>query len=685
MMQWFRSFFKAPTFEDEQKNYQAYLLYNVLLGLVALPIPYVLYTLAASPENLKRALFQSISGEVITFLLIYLLQRRYVKLASILNVAMFWLFFTISATTGVGVQGESYLLGYPLVIMFAGLLLSSRAALLFTVLSLLAGYLMTVGAVTGVISSSNSARTPMLTWSISIAFFIMGVLIQHLSAKTIRKALMREKEKEERYRLISDVSTDYVFESKVNEQGLAETVWISGAFEKMTGYTPEEYFAAGGWYAHIHKDDIEQDTEDMERLLKKQSVLGSEIRTFTKDGKLRWERIFAHPIWDEKQNRLVGILGAVQDITERKEAERKLQEILSQQEAILNNIPDMAWLKDLESRYIAVNEQFLQISGLSKKDVIGKTDADIWEKPFADIYHQDDLGVIKSGKRKTVEEIQRDGKGNEYWVETTKTPIFNEHGTVIGTAGIARDISERKHAEMEREQLITELAAKNAELERFTYTVSHDLKSPLVTITGFLGYLERAAQTGKMENFERDINRIRQAAEKMQTLLNDLLNLSRIGRIANEPTEEDFGSIVRDALANLNGPITAGNVKVEFMEEGHKVYGDRVRLVEVLQNLIENAVKFMGDQPHPTVTIGSTKDEEDTIVFFVKDNGIGIEQPYQERIFGLFNKLDTSTEGTGIGLTLVKRIIEVHHGSIWLQSEPGQGSTFYFTLPTTKN
>ena len=109
-----------------------------------------------------------------------------------------------------------------------------------------------------------------------------------------------------------------------------------------------------------------------------------------------------------------------------------------------------------------------------------------------------------------------------------------------------------------------------------------------------------------------------------------------------------------------------------------------MRLVEVLQNLIENAVKFMGDQPHPTVTIGSTKDENDTTVFFVKDNGIGIEQQYQERIFGLFNKLDTATEGTGIGLTLVKRIIEVHHGNVWLQSEPGQGSTFYFTLPTTK-
>ena len=120
------------------------------------------------------------------------------------------------------------------------------------------------------------------------------------------------------------------------------------------------------------------------------------------------------------------------------------------------------------------------------------------------------------------------------------------------------------------------------------------------------------------------------------------------------------------------------------MNEDLHIYGDRIRLTEVIQNLVENAVKFMGRQPEPKVTIGSRRGANGQPVFFVQDNGVGIEPQYQERVFGLFNKLDTTTEGTGIGLALVKRIIEVHNGRIWLESQPGSGSTFYFTLPIAR-
>jgi PAS domain S-box-containing protein len=513
--------------------------------------------------------------------------------------------------------------------------------------------------------------------------FPITATLQYLTGRTLKSAIERARHSEEKYRLISSVISDYAFESRVGEKGLGETIWLGGAVEKMTGYTPEEYIAAGGWYAHIHPDDLEKDIEDMEKLLKNQDVLGSEIRTFTKNGEIRWERVFAHPIWSEKENRLVGIVGAVQDITEKKEAERKVQETLLQQSAILDNIPDMAWLKDLDSRYIAVNEQFLIVSGRTAEEVIGKTDFDIWEKSFAEFYRKDDLDVIRSGKRKTIEEKQMDSNGREYWVETTKTPIRDDHGKVIGTTGIARDISERKAAELERERLITELGAKNAELERFTYTVSHDLKSPLVTINGFLGYIERDAKEGKIESVARDMDRIRQAVVKMQNLLNDLLELSRIGRILNESVKVEFGVLVRDALALVNGPITSRGAQIKFLDEGYVVIGDRLRLTEVLQNLLENAVKFMGRQTEPLIQIGSLTGSDGKPVFFVKDNGIGIEPRFQERIFGLFNKLDANSEGTGIGLALVKRIIEVHNGRIWLESQPGVGTTFYFTLPVT--
>ncbi len=672
--------FKPPVFEDEQKTHQAYLLNVILWGMIAIPIPYAAFALFSMPSLLERALPQTVSVEAINLFLLFLLKRGHVRIASALQVAFIWLFFTVSAWTGVGVQGESYLLGHPLVIVIAGVLLGGRAALGVTLLSLAAGFGMVRAEFLGLIET-NVERPAIMSWVVSLVVFPMGAVLQWLAAQTVGQALERARRSKERYKLISSVISDYAFESVIGESGMGETIWLGGAVEKMTGYTPEEYLAAGGWYGHIHPDDLEKDAADMEKLLNNQDVVASEIRTFTKSGEIRWERVFAHPIWDEKENRLVGIVGAVQDVTEQKEAEKKVQETLLQQSAILNNIPDMAWLKDLDSRYIAVNEQFLRACGRNMEDVIGKTDIEIWEKSFAEFYRKDDLEVIQSGKRKTIEEKQRDSAGRVYWIETTKTPIRDEHGKVVGTTGIARDIGERKAAELERELFIAELGAKNAELESFTYTVSHDLKSPLVTINGFLGYIERDAKAGNIENFTRDLNRIAQAVKKMQILLNDLLELSRIGRIRNESVETEFKTLVRDTLALLDGAITARGVRVEFDDQGYNVVGDRVRLLEVLQNLIENAVKFMGNQSDPHIQIGSFAGADGAPVFFVKDNGIGIEPQFQERIFGLFNKLDANSEGTGIGLPLVKRIVEVHGGRIWLESQPGAGTTFYFTLP----
>jgi len=248
-------------------------------------------------------------------------------------------------------------------------------------------------------------------------------------------------------------------------------------------------------------------------------------------------------------------------------------------------------------------------------------------------------------------------------------------------AKAGRELNERKRVEAEHEKAIRELEAKNAELERFTYTVSHDLKSPLITISGFLGLLDADAKSGNMEKFKGDLQRINEATEKMQRLLNELLELSRIGRIMNPPSNTPFAKIVEDALALTRGRLMAGNIKVDVEKDLPIISGDRPRLVEVLQNLIDNAAKFMGDQPEPCIEI-STRKEEGQQVFFVKDNGIGINPSYHERIFGLFDKLDPRSEGTGVGLALAKRIVEVHGGHIWVESQgKDKGSMFCFTLP----
>jgi len=239
----------------------------------------------------------------------------------------------------------------------------------------------------------------------------------------------------------------------------------------------------------------------------------------------------------------------------------------------------------------------------------------------------------------------------------------------------------RKRTAQEREELINELEAKNAELERFTYTVSHDLKSPLITIRGFMGFLEKDAMDGDLDRLRDDLARIVLATDKMQRLLNELLELSRIGRLTNAPERTPFGDIVREALSLVQGRLGARGVRVEVAPDLPEVFVDRARLVEVVQNLIDNAVKFMADQADPCIEVG-TREEEKRRVFFVRDNGVGIDPRYHEKVFGLFDKLDPRSEGTGIGLALVKRIIEVHGGRVWVESVGlGHGATFCFTLP----
>ena len=262
--------------------------------------------------------------------------------------------------------------------------------------------------------------------------------------------------------------------------------------------------------------------------------------------------------------------------------------------------------------------------------------------------------------------------------------IVDEHGQPIRMLGVTMDITDRKQAEHEREKLIAELTAKNAELERFTYTVSHDLKSPLVTIRGFMGYLEQDALAGNIERLKMDMLRISGAVEKMQALLNDLLELSRIGRFVNLPQLIPFERLAQEAIDLTQARIQERGITVQILSQSGLpvVYGDKQRLVEVLENLLDNAAKYMGSQLKPSIEIGQRGQDENKPVFFVRDNGIGIAPEYHERVFGLFNKLDARSEGTGIGLTLVKRILEFHGCRIWVESEIGKGSTFLFTLPS---
>jgi signal transduction histidine kinase len=243
------------------------------------------------------------------------------------------------------------------------------------------------------------------------------------------------------------------------------------------------------------------------------------------------------------------------------------------------------------------------------------------------------------------------------------------------------ELTERVRIEKEREELIGKLEQQNDELTRFTYTVSHDLRSPLVTIKGFLGMLNRDLKDNRPEKIQSDFDRIANATDKMDALLSDLLELSRIGRIAHPPKEIDSVRLIQDAIDSIDARIRSRSAAVKIVTDLPTLFGDRTRLREVFENLIDNAIKYMGQQTDPVVEIG-IRNQNDKQVLYVKDNGMGIEKEYQERIFRLFEKLNPAIEGTGVGLALVKRIIETHGGEIWVESEGlDKGTTFCFTLP----
>jgi signal transduction histidine kinase len=193
--------------------------------------------------------------------------------------------------------------------------------------------------------------------------------------------------------------------------------------------------------------------------------------------------------------------------------------------------------------------------------------------------------------------------------------------------------------------------------------------------------MQKDLSAQNQEAIARDAEQINDAADKMAQLLDELLELSRIGRQMNAPENQDLNGLVAEASELVSMQLEERGIDLQVAPDMPQVCGDPGRLLEVFQNLIDNSIKFMGDQKEPRIEIGAERDIGQ-VECFVRDNGIGIKPDYQERVFDLFDRLDTKVDGTGVGLALVKRIVEVHGGRIWIESKgEGHGSTFRFTLP----
>ena len=449
-----------------------------------------------------------------------------------------------------------------------------------------------------------------------------------------------------------------------------------------------------------------------------QPLLNVEEKETWLDGTVSWVLTSKLPLRDAT-GRVIGTCGISLDITDRKRVEQALAErteevsqrnqeladanaILQQQIAmreriekvlegernllrtLIDNLPDYVYAQDAEGRFIVANLGLARQLGLSSpNEVIGKSNFDLFPRELAEKYHADEQEIIRTGKGLYHHEgpaVDASKPEKNRWVSTTKVPLRNDLGEITGFVGLGQDITERKQQEEALQRSSKELQERNDELARFTYTASHDLKSPLVTVKAFLGYLEQDTLKQDAEAIQKDRQYIYSAVDKMSRLLDELLDLARVGRKMNPPEEMPLQEVVKDALDMVAGGIMQKGVDVVVTKEPILLCGDRMRLVEVFQNLVDNAIKFMGDQPNPRVEIGVEKPGAETM-FFVRDNGIGIIPRFLPKVFGLFEKYDPGTKGSGIGLALVKRIVEVHGGKIWVESEGlGKGTTFRFTL-----
>jgi PAS domain S-box-containing protein len=726
--------FKLPKFGSEDLNITARLVYYLAGGVIVFILVFVAVVAFIAPEVTRRAVILAGITIPASLVVMTLVRRSKVRTAGNFLAALLWLIVTGDALITGGVSAP-IIMGYMIVIILGGLLWVQKTN--FIILSLCISAVIVIAIIqTRGLLPATIEYSPIARASIYTFFFILAIVLQGVNAFNMRELLKRSQKSATHYRsLLENIPiTTYI-------NGLdpdSPTEYVSPQVEKMLGY-PREAFTNDPlfWTKILHPDDASIVLKHNRHTSKTHQAFEMEYRVIAQNKSVIWLKDDAILVTDDVGTPLYW-LGVWTDITSSKQAEEEQKNLINGMTKRTIQLQTAADIARAATSILDINELLPNVVNLIR---------DHFEYYYVGIFLRNETNewavlraatgemgkkMIDDGHRLRVEDSSMIG-----WCIThrqarialdvgedavrfanpllplTRSEIalpLITHADVIGamtiqseqpTAFSAVDLTalqamadlvanalENARLFTERVTLTKELELQNEELERFTYTVSHDLRSPLVTMRGFLGYLRQDAEVGDMERFDNDLNRIARAVDKMQALLNELLELSRIGRIVNPPENVPFVEIVWETVELLSGPIEAGNICLNIADEFPSVYVDRLRISEVVQNLLSNAIKFMGDELNPSIEINTRgTDVDGKPIFYIRDNGIGIEPQYHDRIFGLFNRLNPEIDGTGIGLTLVRRIVETHQGHIWIESEPGKGSTFYFTLPiqeTTK-
>ena len=437
---------------------------------------------------------------------------------------------------------------------------------------------------------------------------------------------------------------------------------------EILGYKREELL--GRHVSEFYDRGMERAREINDLLRGGKELRGYRFKGLNREGREMWVSL-SGALLKDGEGKVIGTLGFFRDITPLVAAQEELMASVERYQMLLQNSSDLIYTVDMEGRFTSFNRKAEEITGFTEKDVLGKHASIMVPEETIEKTEAAVRKLLRGEKSEPFEiNISKLGKGSLIG-ELNVSPIWEE-GRVIRTMGIIRDITEKRRAE-------EEIRKKNEELENFVYSVSHDLKAPVISIQGFSSilltdYLDRLDDMGK-----RYLSRIQANTQKMQIIINDLLEFSKIGMMPNFMEDLSSRQIIADVLTVL-GPQLKG-LKVNVERELPIIHGDRNRLYQVFENLIQNSIKYMGDKESPMIKIGC-EEKGEFHEFYVMDNGIGIAPQYHQKIFQIFQRLsDVDVEGTGIGLAAVKKIVETHGGSIRVESEKGKGATFYFTLP----
>jgi len=467
---------------------------------------------------------------------------------------------------------------------------------------------------------------------------------------------------------------------------------------KLLGYSHEVFLGKSIWELGFFKDIVANKDNFLE-LQQKEYIRYEDMPLETANGQ-RINVEFVSNVYLVDHRKVIQC--NIRDITERKQAEeeiRKLNAELEQRviertaelseantllQAMMDYIPDHIYFKDSQSRFIRNSRAQAKLMGLNDpEEVVGKSDFDFF--PHAQRAFDEEQEVMRTGQPiLDLEEYVVWPDERVMWVSTTKVPLRDHEGQIIGIFGISRDITERKHAEEKLQKAKTELEAANKELESFSYSVSHDLRAPLRAIHGYTNILVEDYGSALDEGGKRICGVISQETRRMGMLIDDLLAFSRVSRREVAPQKIDMKVLVDSVLGDLLKDEDRSRIDIHIGRL-HAVTGDATLMRQVWVNLLSNAIKFTSRKKRAVIELASSQGRGE-VVYSVRDNGAGFEMEYANKLFGVFQRLhgESEFEGTGVGLAIVQRVIQRHGGRVWAEGKVEDGATFHFALPRRK-